>query len=90
MVSAMNRQRADPDRKAGGWLMLTPEDLAELTRKLRFTEMPVWKLTPEIAQTFHKISQCILDWNQHHSISRMIINLNQLLIRLNCAALTAH
>ena len=62
------------------WLVLTPEDFAELTRKLRHNEMPVWKSTPEITQTFQKISQCILDWSQPHSVSRMIVKLNQLLI----------
>jgi len=62
------------------WLMLTRRDLAELTRKLRFSEMPVWKSTPEIAQTFDKISQCILEWNQPHAVSRMVVKLNQLLI----------
>ncbi len=62
------------------WLVLTPQDLAELTRKLRHSEMPVWKSTPQIAQTFQNISQCILNWRQPHSISRMIVKLNQLLI----------
>src|SRR5437016_1821875 len=68
--------------------MLTPPDLAELNRKLRHNETPVWKSTPEIVQTFQKISHCILDWNQPHAISRMIINLNQLLIGI-LSALTA-
>src|SRR6266478_6757226 len=81
-------RRPNQDWRWPGWLMLTPEDLAELTRKLRLTEMPVWKSTPEIAQTFQKISHCILDWSQPHAISRMIINLNQLLIGI-LSALTA-
>ena len=81
-------RRPNQDWRWPGWLMLTPEDLAELTRKLRHSEMPVWKSTPEIAQTFHKISHCILDWNEPHAISRMIINLNQLLISI-LVALTA-
>jgi AraC family L-rhamnose operon regulatory protein RhaS len=81
-------RRPNQDWRWPDWLMLTPGDLAELTRKLRHTEMPVWKATPEIAQTFQKISQCILDWNQPHAISRMIINLNQLLIGI-LGALTA-
>ena len=62
------------------WLMLTPQDLAELTRKLRHNEMPVWKSTSEIAQTFQKISKCILDWKQPHVVSRLVIQLNQLFI----------
>jgi len=62
------------------WLVLTPQDMAELTRKLRQSEMPVWKSTPQIAQTFQNISQCILNWHQPHSVSRMIVKLNQLFI----------
>lgn len=70
------------------WLVLTPDDLSELTRKLRHNETPVWKSTPDIVQTFQKIAQCILDWNQPHSISRMISNLNQLFVAI-LDALTA-
>jgi AraC family L-rhamnose operon regulatory protein RhaS len=60
------------------WLMLTPPDLDELTQKLRHDETAVWKSTPDISQSFQKISQCVVDWNQPHSISRMILKLNQL------------
>src|SRR6266436_2513659 len=81
-------RRPNQDWRWPDWLMLTPQDLAELTRKLRHSEMPVWKSTPEIAQTFHRISQCILDWNQPHSVSRMIVKLNQPLIGI-LDALTA-
>jgi AraC family L-rhamnose operon regulatory protein RhaS len=70
------------------WLVLTREDMAELTRKLRHNETPVWKSTPEIAQTFQKIAQCILDWNRAHSVSRMITGLNQLFVAI-LDALTA-
>jgi len=70
------------------WLVLTPHDLAELTRKLRHNEMPVWQSTAAIAQTFQRISQCILEWNKPHTISRLIANLNQLFVCL-LDALTA-
>jgi AraC-like DNA-binding protein len=81
-------RRPNQEWRWPGWLMLTPPDLAELTRKLRHNEMPVWKSTPEIAQTFQKLSQCILDWNQPHVVSRMIIKFNQLFIGI-LDALTA-
>jgi len=81
-------RRPNQDWRWPAWLMLTLQDLAELTRKLRCTETPVWKSTPEIAQTFQRISHCILDWGQAHVISRMIINLNQLFIGI-LSALTA-
>jgi AraC family L-rhamnose operon regulatory protein RhaS len=64
------------------WLVLTREDMAELTRKLRHNETPVWKSTPDIAQTFQRIAQCILGWNQPHAVSRMITGLNQLFVAI--------
>jgi len=70
------------------WLVLTKPDLAELTRKLRHNETPIWKSTADIAQNFQKIAQCILDWNQPHSVSRMIAKLNQLFVGI-LDALTA-
>jgi AraC-like DNA-binding protein/mannose-6-phosphate isomerase-like protein (cupin superfamily) len=70
------------------WLVLTRPDLAELTRKLRHNETPVWKSTGDIAQNFQKIAQCILDWNQPHSVSRMIAKINQLFVSI-LDALTA-
>lgn len=73
-------RRPNQEWRWPNWLVLTPQDLAELTRKLRHNEMPVWKSTPQIAQTFQNISHCILNWEQPHSISRMIVNLNQLFI----------
>jgi AraC family L-rhamnose operon regulatory protein RhaS len=81
-------RRPNQEWRWPNWLMLTPEDLGELTRKLRHNEMPVWKSTTEIAQTFQKISQCILDWNQPHVVSRLITKLNQLFISI-LDALTA-
>lgn len=60
------------------WLLLTPPDLAELTRKLRHNETPVWKSTAEIRYCFQQLSQCILNWDRPHAVSRLIVNLNQL------------
>jgi AraC family L-rhamnose operon regulatory protein RhaS len=60
------------------WMMLTPKDLAELNRKLRQEKTPVWQSTPEIAQAFQRISQCIVDWDRPHAVSRMVLHLNQL------------
>ncbi len=81
-------RRPNQDWRWPDWLVLTAEDLATLTRKLRHNEMPVWKSTPEIAQTFQRISQGILEWGQPHAVSRLIINLNQLFIAV-LGALTA-
>jgi AraC family L-rhamnose operon regulatory protein RhaS len=81
-------RRPNQDWRWPEWLVLTQPDLAELTRKLRHNETPVWKSTADIAQSFQKIAQCILEWNQPHSVSRMIIKLNQLFVGI-LDALTA-
>jgi AraC-like DNA-binding protein len=62
------------------WVMLTKDDLAELTRKLRHNENPVWSSTPAIAQSFRELARSVSAWDQPHSVSRLAVYLNQLLI----------
>jgi AraC family L-rhamnose operon regulatory protein RhaS len=62
------------------WVMLAKDDLAELTRKLRHNENPVWDSTPAIAQTFRELAHCVIDWDKPHMVSHLVINLNQVLI----------
>lgn len=62
------------------WVVLTKDDLAELTRKLRHNENPVWNATPAIAQSFRDLARSIVDWQEPHSVSRLAVSLNQLLI----------
>ncbi len=64
------------------WVTLTSADKAELTHKLRRNKMPVCKSTPEIARLFQQITNCIVQWNTPHSISRMTACLNQLFVCL--------
>lgn len=64
------------------WITLTPEDLNELTQKLRRNKLPVFKSTPEIARIFQQIAACVVQWNQPHSVSRMMAYLNQLFVCL--------
>lgn len=64
------------------WVMLTRDDLAELTQKLRRNQMAVCKSTPEIAKIFQQLAACIVQWNNPHSTSRMIAGLNQLFVAL--------
>jgi AraC-like DNA-binding protein len=62
------------------WVVLTKTDLAELTRKLRHNESPVWVSTPAIAQSFRDLARSVLNWDQPHAISRLAVGLNQLLV----------
>jgi AraC family L-rhamnose operon regulatory protein RhaS len=62
------------------WMVLTKDDLAELTRKLRHNENPVWNATPAIGQSFRELARTIEAWDQPHAISRMATYLNQLFL----------
>jgi AraC-like DNA-binding protein len=60
------------------WMVLTKDDLAELTRKLRHNENPVWNATPAIQQSFRELARTVETWNQPHAVSRLATHLNQL------------
>ncbi|MDB6017203.1 MAG: AraC family transcriptional regulator [Pedosphaera sp.] len=62
------------------WVVLTKSDLAELTRKLRHNENPVWNSTPAIGQSFRELARNVAAWDQPHAVSRLVVHLNQLLI----------
>lgn len=62
------------------WMILTKDDLAELTRKLRHNENPVWTATPAIAQSFRELARTVEGWNQPHAVSRLATYLNQLFL----------
>jgi len=62
------------------WAVLAPEDLTELTSRLRHSDNPVWCATPAIAQIFRELSRNITNWEKPHSVSRLSANLNQLLV----------
>ncbi|MDR3456283.1 MAG: AraC family transcriptional regulator [Verrucomicrobiae bacterium] len=62
------------------WLVMTKDDIAELTERWRQVKNPVWKSTPSIAQSFRELARCITAWDQPHVVSRMAVHLNLLLI----------
>jgi len=62
------------------WVTLTNADKAELTRKLRHNENPVWNSSPEIAAAFRRLSEGVVKWHEPHIESWMLTLLNQLLL----------
>ncbi len=73
-------RRPNQDWRWPHWLTLAAADKAELTRKLRHNENPVWNSSPEIAAAFCGLSKGVLHWDQPHTESRMLTLLNQLLL----------
>ncbi len=64
------------------WMVLAEDDLAELTRKLRHNENPVWNATPAITQSFRELAHTVEDWNRPHGVSRLATYLNQLFLSI--------
>ena len=73
-------RRPHQDWRWPKWVVLTRPDLAELTRKLRRNEHPVWTATPAVAHTFRELARSVAAWDQPHAISRLATSVNQLLI----------
>lgn len=73
-------RRPNQDWRWPRWLTMTAADRAELTRTLRHNENPVWDSSPEIAEAFRGLSNCVLRWLEPHRESRMLAWLNQLLL----------
>jgi AraC-like DNA-binding protein len=64
------------------WMVLTKDDLTELTRKLRHNENPIWNATPAITQSFRELARTVEAWNQPHAVSRLATHLNQLFLSI--------
>jgi AraC-like DNA-binding protein len=60
------------------WIVLTKDDLGELTRKLRRSLNPVWNATPAIQQSFRELARTVETWNKPHAVSRLAAYLNLL------------
>jgi AraC family L-rhamnose operon regulatory protein RhaS len=80
LILDMGVRRPHQEWRWPKWVVLTQSDLAELTRKLRRNEHPVWTATPAIAHSFRELARSVAAWDQPHSISRLATNLNQLFI----------
>jgi AraC family L-rhamnose operon regulatory protein RhaS len=64
------------------WIMLTKEDLADFTHKLRHNENPVWNATPSVIDSFRKIGRAVDSWNQPRVVSHLITHLNGLFLNI--------
>lgn len=62
------------------WLVLTKDDLRELTDGLRKNERPVWRATPEIRHCFQRIALAVVGDRSGANISRLAVLLNELMV----------
>ena len=63
-----------------GWIVLTKQDLEELTVLLRHNEQPVWPSTPDIRHCFQQIGPALEADKEGSSISRLAVHLNELFV----------
>ncbi|MDO8540888.1 MAG: AraC family transcriptional regulator [Opitutaceae bacterium] len=77
---AVGAQRPDQPWHWPGWVLLAPEDRAELTRRLRLTESPVWRASPEVVRSFQRMAAAVAGETADRRISRVAVGLNELLL----------
>lgn len=64
------------------WLLLSPNDLAELTRKLRRGENSVWMANARVREVFRELADCVMRWQEPRMTSRLAIAVNRLLMEV--------
>jgi len=64
------------------WIILSPKDMAELTRKLRHGEQSVWVANPQMRRAFKDLEDCVMRWSEPRVVSRLSIAINHLLVGL--------
>ena len=75
-------RRPDQPWRWPRWIVLSNDDLNELTRFLRHNEEPVWPGAADIRQCFQRIAEAVIADREGSRISRLTIHLNELLLLL--------
>lgn len=75
-------RRPNQDWRWPDWLLLSPKDLAELTRKLRRGEKSVWMANPRVRDVFRELADCVTRWKEPRMTSRLAVAINRLLIEV--------
>lgn len=82
LILDLDVRRPNQEWQWPSWLVLTPEDLSELTRKLRQGEQSVWMANLRIREVFRDLSDCVLRWGEPGVTSRLAVGVNRLLVEL--------
>jgi len=77
---AVQAQRPDQLWRWPKWVVLDPADQAELTRRLRLTDSPVWRASPDVVRSFQRMARALSGSAASRSISRAAVELNELLL----------
>jgi len=82
LILDVHVRRPNQDWKWPSWMVLAPEDLAELTRMLRHGEQSVWLGNPRIREVFKQIGDCVLAGPEARMASRLAVAVNRLMVEL--------
>ena len=82
LILDVNVRRPHQEWRWPNWIMLTKEDLANFTQKLRHNENPVWNATPPITESFRRIGRSVDSWNHPRGISHLVVHLNGLFLNI--------
>lgn len=75
-------RRPNQEWKWPSWLLLSKQDLDELTDILRHNEQSVYRAIPGIRECFHQIAAAIENEREGSCVSHIAIRVNELFLRL--------
>lgn len=77
---SIRAERPDQPWRWPGWVVLAPEDRAELAQRLRFTKNAVWHASPEVRQSFARLARALAQQSGDRLLSVVAVGLNQVLL----------
>lgn len=81
LILDLGVRRPHQEWKWPSWIMLSPEDLKELTNALRQNEQPVWKAPVEVVRCFQAAAHTTTA-PKGSEVSRLTVKLNELFVLL--------
>ena len=81
VILDVNVRRPDEEWRWPHWVVLSDDNLKELTQKLRLNENPIWRASPEMIHCFREIAHSV-QYSDKDCFSRIAIHLNHLLLSL--------
>jgi AraC family L-rhamnose operon regulatory protein RhaS len=73
-------RRPNQDWQWPDWLILSPDDLRQLTNLLRHNEHPVWKVDDQIGHCFERTAALVAMRRPENAQTRLRLHLNELLV----------
>lgn len=73
-------ERPDQPWRWPAWVVLSPADQEELTRRLRRTEYPVWRASPDVINGFQRSAAALAKGGAEQRLSRVALGLNEMLL----------